>query len=90
MNYITEPQKNIPLRYKADIFVAGGSCTGVFAAVRAARLRVMVNLNQLGEAAGIMGKGMLGVFVVIGVLILCIYALNSAGKKKKKKDEDNK
>ena len=52
MNYITEPQKNIPLRYKADIFVAGGSCTGVFAAVRAARLRVMVNLNQLGEAAG--------------------------------------
>lgn len=51
------------------------------------------NLDEpasLGEAAGIMGKGMLGVFVVIGVLILCIYALNSAGKKKKKKDEDNK
>lgn len=55
MNYITEPQKNISLRYKADIFVAGGSCTGVFAAVRAARLGAKVLLverqNMLGGTA---------------------------------------
>ncbi len=51
------------------------------------------NLDEpasLGEAAGIMGKGLLGVFVVIGVIILCVYALNNIGKKGKKKKEEDK
>jgi hypothetical protein len=55
MSYITEPAKNIPVCYEADICVAGGGCTGVFAAVRAARLGAKVVLieqsNSLGGAA---------------------------------------
>lgn len=53
--YITEPAREIPVRYETDLFVAGGSCTGVFAAVRAARLGMRVLLaerqNTLGGTA---------------------------------------
>lgn len=57
-----EPARSVPVFAEADICVLGGSCTGVFAAIRAARLgakvvliafsavRVMVNMNQTGEA----------------------------------------
>ncbi|MFO7871189.1 MAG: FAD-dependent oxidoreductase [Kiritimatiellia bacterium] len=38
MKTITEPAKEIPVAEEADLAVIGGSCTGVFAAVRAARL----------------------------------------------------
>lgn len=42
----------------------------------------------LGQAAGIMGKGMLGIFVVIGIIILCVYGLNKGGNRKKKEDKE--
>lgn len=55
MTFITEPQKQIPVIYEADVCVIGGSCTGVFAAVRAARLgaRVVIveNQNSFGGVA---------------------------------------
>ena len=55
MDYIKEPEKMLPVRYEADVFVAGGSCTGLFAAVRAARLGARVVLverqNMLGGTA---------------------------------------
>lgn len=55
MDYIKEPEKMLPVRYEADVFVAGGSCTGLFAAVRAARLGARVVLverqNMLGGMA---------------------------------------
>lgn len=35
---ITEPSRTVPIIEEADLCVLGGSCTGVFAAVRAARL----------------------------------------------------
>ena len=38
MDYVIEKQNNIPVVFDGDICVLGGSCTGVFAAVRAARL----------------------------------------------------
>ena len=54
-NTVYEPAREIPMRYEADVFVAGGSCTGVFAAVRAARLGAKVVLverqNRLGGMA---------------------------------------
>ncbi|MBQ8509536.1 MAG: FAD-dependent oxidoreductase [Clostridia bacterium] len=54
-NYIVEPQRKIPVTAEADLCVVGGSCTGVFAAVRAARmgLRVVLveRMNMLGGAA---------------------------------------
>jgi len=35
---LTEPARTIPVVCEADVVVVGGSCTGVFAAIRAARL----------------------------------------------------
>ncbi len=37
MNLIHEPARATPIAHECDICVIGGSCTGVFAAVRAAR-----------------------------------------------------
>ncbi|MBR5527962.1 MAG: FAD-dependent oxidoreductase [Clostridia bacterium] len=52
MNYITEPEKQLPVCYEADVFVAGGSCTGVFAAVRAARMGAKVVLVERANCFG--------------------------------------
>ena len=49
MNMITEPARNIPVTAEADVCVLGGSCTGVFAAVRAARLGMRVILIEKAE-----------------------------------------
>ena len=55
MHTITEPSRQIPVLAHADLCVVGGSCTGVFAAVRAARLGLSVILieqqNRLGGTA---------------------------------------
>ena len=50
--YITEPSRKIRVSYEADLFVAGGSCTGVFAAVRAARLGLTVVLAERQNCLG--------------------------------------
>ena len=56
MNVVIEPEKTLPVRCSADLCVIGGSCSGVFAAVRAARLGATVVLiekqNCLGGTAG--------------------------------------
>jgi ribulose 1,5-bisphosphate synthetase/thiazole synthase len=49
---IKEPAKEIPVFYEADICVLGGSCTGVFAAVRAARLGAKVVIVEKQNAFG--------------------------------------
>lgn len=46
------------------------------------------SVATLGTSAAVMGKGMFGIFVVIAILIACVYALNAAGKKKKDKNEE--
>ena len=46
MDDIKEPEKLLPVRYEAGVFVAGGSCTGLFAAVCAARLGARVVLVE--------------------------------------------
>lgn len=43
---ITEEAKTSPVIYEADLCVVGGSCTGVFAAVRAARLGLKVAIVE--------------------------------------------
>lgn len=50
--YITEPAKKIPVIAEADICVIGGSATGVFAAVRAARLGAKVILVERSNCFG--------------------------------------
>ena len=52
MEYIVEPSKKIPVCAKCDLFVAGGSCTGVFAAIRAARLGAKVVIAERGNCFG--------------------------------------
>lgn len=50
--YITEPERKIPIIAEADLCVAGGSCTGLFAAIRAARLGLQVVLIERGNMLG--------------------------------------
>ncbi len=54
-NFIREEAKDIPIIHEADICVLGGSCTGVFAAIRAARLGAKVVIvekqNNFGGTA---------------------------------------
>jgi hypothetical protein len=52
MSYVIEPSRRIPVIYEADICVIGGSCTGVFAAVRAAKLGARVVLIEQQNAFG--------------------------------------
>jgi hypothetical protein len=40
--------------------------------------------ENLAETAPIMGKGMLGIFIVMGIIILCVSGLNHIGSKPKK------
>ena len=55
MKAILEPSRSVPVLAEADVCVVGGSCTGVFAAVRAARLGARVvlveQLNCFGGTA---------------------------------------
>ena len=46
MNTITEPSRNIPIIDSFDLIVVGGSCTGVFAAIRAARRGLKVGVIE--------------------------------------------
>ena len=39
-------------------------------------------MQNIMEALGIMGKGMLGIFVVIGVIALIVYALTKLSSSK--------
>lgn len=52
MEYIIDSSRDVPVRAKADLCVAGGGCTGVFAAVRAARLGLSVVLCERSNALG--------------------------------------
>ena len=55
MSFISIPAEEVKVAAEADVCVIGGSCTGVFAAVRAARLGARVVLvekqNRLGGTA---------------------------------------
>ena len=62
MGYIREPARDIKVINDVDIVVLGGSCTGVFAAVRAARLGAKV---AIVEAAGAFGGTATNSFVCI-------------------------
>lgn len=52
MSFIIEPQKKVPIIYEADVCVIGGSATGVFAAVRAARLGARVVIVECQNSFG--------------------------------------
>jgi hypothetical protein len=61
--YVTEPQKSVPVIADVDICVLGGSCTGVFAAVRAARLGASVALvEKMNCFGGVATSGMVNIW----------------------------
>ncbi len=51
-NFIIEPARQVPVDAKVDLCVVGGGCTGVFAAVRAARLGAKVAIVEATNAFG--------------------------------------
>jgi hypothetical protein len=62
-NSLIEPSREIPVIAEADICVVGGSCTGVFAAVRAARLGARVILvEQQGCFGGVATNGLVNIW----------------------------
>ena len=54
---VFRPAREIPVICEADVCVVGGGCTGVFAAVRAARLGARVVLVERGGAFGGVATG---------------------------------
>lgn len=63
MEFIIEPAKKVPVCASADICVVGGSATGVFAAVRAARLGAKVILiEKAGSLGGTAANGLVNVW----------------------------
>jgi len=63
MDTIMEPAKSIPVIGEADVCVLGGSCTGVFAAVRAARLGAkVVIVEKQNSFGGVATSGLVNVW----------------------------
>ncbi len=50
--FITEPARDIRVCRQVDLCVVGGSCTGLFAAVRAARLGLRVLVVEMDNCLG--------------------------------------
>lgn len=62
-SFMLEPERRIPVFHEADLCVAGGSCTGVFAAVRAARLGArVVLLEKLNCFGGVATAGLVNIW----------------------------
>jgi hypothetical protein len=63
MTVIRESARETPIVHKCDICVVGGSCTGVFAAVRAARLGASVALvENSGFFGGVATAGLVNIW----------------------------
>jgi hypothetical protein len=63
MIHVIEPERSTPVIHEADVCVVGGSCTGVFAAVRAARLGLRVAIIEKQNSFGGMAtQGIVGVW----------------------------
>ena len=80
LNLVHESPREIPVIHECDLCVVGGSCTGVFAAVRAARLGAKVALleNQ-GFFGGVAGAGLVHVWHSLRVMVNCNQTGEAAG-----------
>lgn len=50
---------------------------------------MQINIPNFIESLGIMGKGMLGIFMVTVILIISVYVLNFLGRKLENKKDDS-
>lgn len=63
IGFVTEPEKKIPVICEADVAVIGGGCTGVMAAVRAARLGAkVVIIEKSNRFGGVATNGLVNVW----------------------------
>ncbi|NCO41104.1 MAG: FAD-dependent oxidoreductase [Armatimonadetes bacterium CG_4_10_14_3_um_filter_66_18] len=63
MGYLTEPAREVPVVHTCDLCVVGGSCTGVFAAVRAAQLGAEVCVVESnGFFGGVATAGLVNIW----------------------------
>ena len=46
--------------------------------------------ENLAQTAPIMGKGMIGIFIVMGIIILCVNLLNNLGSPERKQKREAK
>lgn len=61
--FITEPARNVKVCRQVDLCVVGGSCTGLFAAVRAARLGLKVLIVEMDNClGGVAASGLVNVW----------------------------
>lgn len=61
--FLTVPERQVPICAEVDVCVVGGSATGVFAAVRAARLGAKVALiEKQGSLGGVATNGLVNVW----------------------------
>ncbi|MBE6771201.1 MAG: hypothetical protein E7547_03535 [Ruminococcaceae bacterium] len=49
-----------------------------------------VTPENLAQTAPIMGKGMIGIFIVMGIIILCVTLLNNLGSPDRKQKKEAK
>lgn len=49
-----------------------------------------INTQSYKETLPIMAIGMVGIFLVIGVIVICTYGLNKVTSKNKNKEKDDK
>ena len=62
-SYVTEPEKRISVVGEYDVCVLGGSCTGVFAAVRAAQMGAKVAIVEKQNAfGGVAASGLVNIW----------------------------
>ena len=63
MNLLHEPARDVPVAWEGDLCVLGGSCTGVFAAVAAARRGLKVALVEMnGFFGGVATAGLVNIW----------------------------
>lgn len=63
MNFISEAPRQVPVIHEADVCVVGGSATGVFAAVRAARLGAsVVIVEEQNSFGGVATNGLVSLW----------------------------
>lgn len=60
MQYVSEPEKRVPIVFEADVVVAGAGVAGTFAAIAAARKGARtVLIDRFGSVGGNIGPGMI-------------------------------
>lgn len=61
----------------------------VEATTQAMQYKFAFTPDKFIDSLPIMGTGMLGIFIVMGIIILCVSGLNSLTSRSGKKDEKN-